>query len=78
MIEKILLKLGYKKYICTDCKKVNYKKDDNRFAAINGFCWFCQHPLFKEIKDTRKIEKLHNTKQKARQGNESKLAICYD
>lgn len=36
--------LGYRRYVCPNCKKVNYLKDSGELTA--GYCRNCEHPIW--------------------------------
>ena len=40
--------LGYKRYTCPNCKKVNYLKDNGELTV--GYCSSCDHPIWNDIK----------------------------
>ena len=49
IMERILLNIigricGYKRYVCPNCKKVNYIKDNGKFTV--GYCKNCDHPIW--------------------------------
>jgi hypothetical protein len=46
MIEKVFILFGYKKHVCSNCKKTNYFKDKADFETIAGFCRKCNHPVW--------------------------------
>ena len=36
---------GYNRYVCPNCKKVNYIKDNGELTV--GYCRNCEHPIWK-------------------------------
>ena len=44
-----LLPDGFNVYVCTDCQKINVKKDNRQITV--GFCDNCEHPLWNDDVD---------------------------
>ena len=36
--------LGYRRYVCPNCKKVNYLKCSDELTAV--YCRSCEHPIW--------------------------------